>query len=265
MPLAIPARIPRPRDILTSRSAVRADRVDEANDVIAKLFCAHELAPLDAGVTMSLRSAHAGPVGLDLLDYGQGVRISPVGLGDFHLVQIPLRGHARMQVGSRVVESSPHRATVPPIDRDFVMEWKDDTPHLIVYVDREELSRVASAMWNLDDTSHLQFGPSLELDTPAGQSFLRSVLELHDLMDGPTTPFPELTRRLARELMITRLLIVADSSIGRALGSWSSPVPTGAGERLYRRFMSVAEQTPTEDLTSIELARLLDEIGRAHV
>ena len=56
---------------------------------------------------MKLRSLHRGDVGIEFLDYGADVRIEPEGLQDFHLVQIPLAGHASMQVGATTVESSP--------------------------------------------------------------------------------------------------------------------------------------------------------------
>lgn len=257
MALSTPARLPRPTEVLASRAGIEASRVDEANEVIANLFCDHALAPLDRGVKMTLRSAHTGPVGLDLLDYREGVRISPVGLGDFHLVQIPLRGRARMSVGDAVVESSSGRATVPPIDRDFVMEWKEDTPHLIVYVDRQELLRVASVMWSIDDPSRLQLAPGLELGTAAGQAFLRSVLEFHDVMDASGIVHSELPRKLAGELMVSRLLLAVDSSFARSIETWDHNAAGGASERIYRRFVSAAEQANTEDLTPFELARVL--------
>ncbi|WP_307215820.1 AraC family transcriptional regulator [Microbacterium sp. SORGH_AS_0888] len=243
--------------MLATRQGVRAGDVDEANDLIANLFCAHTLVPLEQGVQLTLRSAHAGPVGLELLNYGEGVRISPVGLGEFHLVQIPLRGRARMRVGGTVVESSPQRATVPPIDRDFVMEWKDDTPHLIVYVDREELLRVASVMWSIEDPSRLRLAPGLELGTPAGQAFLRSVLELHDVLDAPNAPNGELSRKLAAELMVSRLLLAVDSSVARSLESWQAPATSHSSDQTYRRFVAAAEQSPIEDLTPLEIARML--------
>lgn len=257
MTLSAPARLPRPTDVLANRQGTRAGDVDEANELISELFCAHALTPLDKGVQLTLRSAHAGPVGLDLLSYRESVRIAPVGLGDFHLVQIPLRGRARMTVGSTAVESSPHRATVPPTDREFVMEWREDTPHLIVYVQRDELLRVAADMWNLDDVSSLRLAPAVDLGTPSGQAFLRSVLEFHDIVDAADGPHSELTRRLAGELMISRLLMAVDSSVTRSLGGWSATAPPAGSEQTYRRFVAAAEHALIEGLTPLDIARSL--------
>lgn len=64
---------------------------------------------------MKLRSLHRGAVGIDFLDYGAEVRIDPEGLENFWLVQVPLAGRARMQVGSNIVESNP-RVAVHPSD-----------------------------------------------------------------------------------------------------------------------------------------------------
>ncbi|UOQ60056.1 hypothetical protein MUN76_13570 [Leucobacter rhizosphaerae] len=119
------AELPRADELLSSRPTLRAETVDEAHETISALFCEHALAPIERSeVRMQLRSVHDGGVGIELLDYGRAVRIAvDRGLEDFHLVQIPLSGRATMHVGNAVVDSSPQVATVPPIDREFVMRW----------------------------------------------------------------------------------------------------------------------------------------------
>ncbi|WP_440711540.1 AraC family transcriptional regulator [Herbiconiux sp. YIM B11900] len=257
MALSPVVSVPRARDLLTSRPPVQAQSVGEANSVIADLFCAHELTPLDHGVRMTLRSAHASTVGLDLLDYSGGVRIAPQGLGSFHLVQIPLRGRARMLARGHEVQSSPRRATVPPLDSDFTMEWDEGTPHLIVYIDREEMERVAAELWNVDDAGGLDLASAVALDTHEGQAFLASVLAMHDLLGDGHAGAGALPFRLVSDLMIARFLLAVDNSIARSLGTWSPPQEPGHADALLRRFLALAEAAPTEDLSVLSCARAL--------
>jgi len=76
------------------------------------------------------------------------------------------------------VDSSPHMATVPPIDRPFSMSWDGGSPHLIVYVRRTALERVAGQLYG-DGAVELGYG--MDLSGAAGRAFLRSVVELHDV------------------------------------------------------------------------------------
>jgi hypothetical protein len=124
-----------PRDVLRGSPTVITSDVDDAHAKIAELFCRHRLTPQAPGrsLEMKLRSLHRGDVGIDFLDYGAEVRIDPEGLENFLLVQVPLAGRARMQVGSNIVESSPRVATIPPMERPFSMVWDLGAPHLIVY------------------------------------------------------------------------------------------------------------------------------------
>ncbi|WP_217184374.1 AraC family transcriptional regulator [Streptomyces sp. AC495_CC817] len=255
MPLSAPITMPRASQVLSSRSTVFAGSADQAHETISDLFCEHRLGPAAHNdVRMRLRSAHEGGVGIDLLDYGEAVRISPVGLQTFHLVQIPLAGRARMQVGSIEVQSSASVATVPPVDRDFTMVWDSDTPHLIVYVGREQLETARSGLFGDLAPQKPLLGPELRLDTDEGRAFLRAVFELHDAHEL-THQGGAYARALAAETMITRLLLAADASASGAAEPATSA--GGRGWRLYQRFLEQAESSTDAELSVLQIANAL--------
>lgn len=228
MPLVAPTPLPRARDVLPARPTIDAGSLDEAHATISELFCEHRLdASAAADVRMRLRSLHAGPVGVDLLDYGAEVRISPHELGDFHLVQIPLAGRASLQVGDVLVETAPGSATLPPVDRPCVMRWSDGAPHLILYVRRDELRRAAERAYDLERPEALRISPRMDLTTPAGQAFVRSVLELHDALEqeGADGTYG---RTLASELVLMRLLGAVDHSLRTSLDGWQQSAAVAA-------------------------------------
>ncbi|SEJ50599.1 AraC-type DNA-binding protein [Arthrobacter sp. yr096] len=239
-----------PRDVLRGRPTTATTDVDEAHARISELFCSHELAPRTrtSAVDMKLRSLHRGDVGIEFLDYGADVRIEPEGLKDFHLVQIPLAGHASMQVGSSAVESSPRMATVPPIDRAFSMSWDSGSPHLIVYVRRSTVERVAGQLYG-DGTVDLGYG--MDLSGAAGRAFLRSVVELHDdMISRPQSMAPAFVQGLLADSMVSRLLMAMQPSA-------EEPRDADSESRLVRECRELLEKHAFEELTVPDIAECL--------
>ncbi|MGF6835953.1 AraC-like DNA-binding protein [Paenarthrobacter sp. TE4293] len=238
------------RDVLRGRPTTATTDVDEAHAKIAELFCSHELAPRtrQSSVDMKLRSLHRGDVGIEFLDYGADVRIEPDGLEDFHLVQIPLAGHASMQVGASTVESSPSMATVPPIDQPFSMSWDSGSPHLIVYVRRTALERVA---WQLNGAAPGGLAYGMDLSGAAGRAFLRAVVELHDDMIGqPQTAAPVFMQGLLADTMVSRLLMAMEPPADVAGDG-------DAESRLVRECRELLERHAFEELTVPDIAECL--------
>ena len=239
-----------PRDVLRGRPTTATTDVDEAHAKVAELFCGHELAPRTrtSSVDMKLRSLHRADVGIEFLDYGSDVRIDPEGLQDFHLVQIPLAGHAIMQVGHDVVESSPRVATVPPIDRPFSMSWDGGSPHLIVYVRRAALERISTQLYG---DAAVDLGYGMDLTTAAGRAFLRSVVELHDdMISQPQSAAPVFMQGLLADSMVSRLLMAMEPA---------SEVSADRDKesRLVRECRELLERHAFEELSVPDIAECL--------
>ncbi|GAA3315772.1 AraC family transcriptional regulator [Arthrobacter ramosus] len=243
-----------PRDVLRGLPTVTTTDVDDAHQKIADLFCGHDLVPQTRGtsVDMKLRSLHRGDVGIEFLDYGADVRISPEGLENFHLIQIPLAGHAHMDVGSSSVDSSPKTATVPPIDRPFTMTWDRGTPHLIVYVSRLALASVAAQLYGGDPENSVKLGYAMDLSGSAGRAFLRSVVELHDDMISlePRTA-PGFVQKLLADTMVSRLLLAMNPVTD---ADRSSPA---SESRLIRQFRELLDRHASEELAVPDIAENL--------
>lgn len=260
MTLRSPVRLPRADEILPSRSTVAAHQVDQAHETISQLFCEHRLSPLERReVDMRLRSAHDTGIGVELLDYGEAVRIAvPQGLEEFHLVQLPLAGRATMEAGNALVQSSPEVATLPPLDRAFTMRWGASTPTLIVYVRRDRLTEAAQGIYGIENAERLRLGLHMQMTTPAGADFLRALLEHHDALEAGT-PEGAYTRRLTGELLVARLLQAVPNSAGDALSAWQ-PAEPSAGARadgLVRRFEAAVDAGVESGSGVLDIAKQL--------
>ena len=244
-----------PRDVLRGRPTIATKDVDDAHQKIAELFCSHDLVPQTRGhsVDMKLRSLHRGDVGIEYLDYGAEVRINPEGLKDFHLVQIPLAGRARMNVGSTTIESSPSMATVPPIDRPFSMAWESGTPHLIIYVKRLALASVAEQLSGGGARDDVNLGYGMDLTGSSGRAFLRSVVELHDdMISQSSSTASAFIQKLLVDTVLSRLLLAMDSRLVE--GESGKPA---SESRLVQRFRELLERHATEEIAVPDIAENL--------
>lgn len=256
---SLPPAQPRSEQLLASRRPVTASAVDQAQATISDLFCAHTLTPLERReVRMSLRSAHDTDVGIEVLDYGEAVRIHvDKGLEDFHLVQIPLSGKATMDVGNATVQSSPDVATLPPLDRSFTMRWGVNTPTFILYVSRERLQEVARQLYGLEDVDQLQLALQMRMSTPEGQAFMRALVDWHDVVEssGPNSAY---LRKVSTDLLLARMLGAVENSASRSLGSWEGAGASIRTDGLAKRFATIIEDGAEYGVGVLEIA---DQLG----
>lgn len=248
--------------VLDSVQGVATHDPDEAHDTISRLFCPHTLSVLNAqaDLDMKLRSLHHGQVGLDFLDYGTDVRISPGALEDFFLVQIPLSGRAEMTVGTQTHLSDQGTASVPPVDQDFSMVWRQGTPHLIVYAERGPLEALAASLYGPQAARDLRLDRALDLTTPAGSAFLQTVMSYHDDLNSDSQamgiPF---SRRLLHETLMTRLLLAVGNTAARATHGNGSSVPGGSRQsRLVTRFERMLADRAQDQLSIVDIANALN-------
>ena len=250
-----PTFMPRSEQLLSSRSAIKAQAVHHAEATISELFCKHTLTPLEKReVRMSLRSAHDADVGIEVLDYGEAVRIQvDSGLEDFHLVQIPLVGKATMSVGDSLVQSSRSVATVPPIDQPFTMRWDAGTPTMILYVSKSKLQAVARQMYGLEDAECMQLALQMQMNTPEGVAFLRSLLEWHNVLEdaGPNADY---LRKLSSEMLLARMLSALENSATRSLETPGGAANSIKSDALAKRFMAAIEEGVSYGVGVLELA-----------
>ncbi|MFJ6415945.1 AraC family transcriptional regulator [Paeniglutamicibacter sp. NPDC091659] len=250
--------MPSPSRVLDALPTLQTPDPHEAQQRISELFCEHTLQPLSGrgNVKLNLRSSGSG-FGVHLLDYGTAVRISPGALETFYMVQVPLSGRAQMRSAGSTVESTPNLATIPPIDHDFSMTWQAGTPQLIVTAPRGLLNDAAAALYGARLEGPLKLANSMDISSPEGKSFMRSVFEYHDLVNTPSTAPTPYARRLHEELVLARWLTAASSNFSAALTQWDAPAAGMKNSTLVSAFSKLLEIHSGEDLSVGDLAEAL--------
>lgn len=166
---------------------VATTSVDEAAEQIGRIFCPHDLEPLRAtspGFFARHNCAAFDGFSINYVAYGGSVVIDPGCLERFFLVQIPMRGSARVRTAARDIECAADVAasllspTVPT-----KMLWENDCAQLILLVERKLVEQRAAALAG-KAAQAVEFDPLIDLQSPASHDLRVQMERLVDLAEG---------------------------------------------------------------------------------
>jgi AraC-like DNA-binding protein len=189
-------------------AAVDTRRPDEARDAIGRIFCPHFLSPTARRPEHFHARHHCAPqagYSMNFVAYGAEVEIDPGELSGFFLVQVPVRGSARVRCGTRLAEASAGQtASILSPTLPTRMVWHDGCEKIIVLIERQEVEKLAAAMFGRDG-GPVEFDPAIALDSSVGMALHRHVglmLEAAEAM----APLPPAYLALLRDGCGTLLL-----------------------------------------------------------
>lgn len=230
--------------LLARHPQVVTTELDEARSEVARRFCSHRLGLThrDGRLDMVHNAAAVGDnVTLNYLRYGDEVRIVPGRFEDFFLVQVPLAGRARVQVGERLVPSDPTRASLGSPTERVDMTWEAGCEQLLVYLRRSAVEAAADGP--------VLFDPLVDLTAPPLRSWLRLVhLAVDDIEAGGPLLSAPLVSTQFEQMLILALLAAQPNSMTAA-----APVMT-FGSRAVRRVLSAIEAQPERAWRLADLA-----------
>jgi AraC-like DNA-binding protein len=172
---------------LNAFGRVATASVDEAAEQIGRIFCPHDLAPQRAaspGFFARHNCADFDGFSINYVAYGGSVVIDPGCLERFFLVQIPIRGSARVRTAARDIACAPHVAASllsPTVPTEML--WEDDCAQLILLVERKLVEQRAAALAG-QAVRTVEFDPLIDLQLPAGCALRAQMEGLADLAEG---------------------------------------------------------------------------------
>lgn len=156
--------------LLENYNVLRTHKLDEARAAVTQRYCDHRLELFSDGeVTVVHHHVRGAQVSLNVLGYGADVAINPGELKDFYLLQLPMAGSARIEHRGEEVEASASCGTLLNPDRPSRMVWKGDCRKLMVQIDADYLSRVATEEIGAELPGPVRFDPKVVLSKKAGQ------------------------------------------------------------------------------------------------
>lgn len=230
--------------VLARHPLVATTDIDEARSAVAQRFCSHQLGLTRPGGRLDMVH-NAAPIGRDVtlnyMRYGDEVRIVPGRFEDFFLVQVPLAGRARVQVGDRLVPSDPTRASIGSPTEHVDMTWETGCEQLLVYLRRAAVEEVAGGP--------VVFDPLADLCAAPLRSWLRLVhLALDDVEAGGPLLSTPLVATQFEQTLISALLAAQPNSTTR-----TAPV-VPIGSRAVRRVLAAIEAEPERAWRLADLA-----------
>lgn len=214
---------------LARHVAVDTRSPDEAREAIGRLFCPHFLSPLERRPTAFHARHHAaihGDFSVNTVAYGATVEIDPGALERFFLLQIPLRGTARVRCGGTTVDAVAGRsASVLSPTLPTRMTWVEGCEKLILLVERATMERQFAAMVDAAPGA-IEFDTAVDLRTPEGGALAAHARLMLAAADGDT-PMPRAYMATLRDGLTTLMLsALAHSRSGALARPAALPAPS---------------------------------------
>ncbi len=133
--------------------------LDPTRAAVGRLMKPHGLVVRGRGQALMARMHHVamGRVSLSRLRYGAEVSIEPDRLEGFHLVQMPLSGHAMVRCGDQLTQSTPDVVNVLSPSLPVARQWAADNDQLMVRIDRGLVDQAVAARLGRPDAPPLVF------------------------------------------------------------------------------------------------------------
>lgn len=233
---------------LAAFNRVSTDSVGDAADAIGRIFCPHALTPSDASATgfFALHNcATFGGLSVNYVAYGGSVSIDPGCLERFFLLQIPVRGSARIATASRDVATAPGvSASLLSPTNPTRMIWQDGCAQIILLVERRLLEQRAAALSGRA-ADVVEFDPLVDL--MRNRSLQSHVLAFVDLAEriGPQHMPSSVAISNLRETLLDGLLVGLRHSASDAIDRFGGKAEALPGSlRRAREFLDAHAEEP---------------------
>lgn len=238
---------------------VATARVDDAAEAIGRIFCPHDLTPVDHSEDGFF--AHHNCAGFDgfsinYVAYGGSVAINPGCLDRFFLLQMPLSGSAAIRTTARELATGPqHVASLLSPTIPTEMTWRDDCAQLILLLDRKLVEHRAAALGGVA-VRPVEFDPAVELSGPLGQALSARIEHLVTTAEqlGPHKTLPVVAAADWREQFLSVLLNGQGNSLSSAIDVFNGRAE--AQPAALKRVRAYLETRATEPLDLAELAEI---------
>lgn len=171
-----------PEAVLARYELCSTHDLEEARQWGEKIFCENRLCTVESQGAVNARIFYRriGSIGIGRMSYGGAVTIKPDGMENFALIQMPIYGEERIEIGSQRVVCNSRMGSVLNSHTSSVINHASNTEKLIIRVDRGLLERHCQQLLGRTLRNRVEFDSSMPLDTEAGARWLRMVGWVYD-------------------------------------------------------------------------------------
>ena len=162
---------------LTGHRLFHSRDLNEARERVGQVFCAHDL---QTNETTAVNAWHHHVrwhhVSLNYISYGAEVQITPNALKDFYLLQMPLKGGAKIDHGPYEFCSDERRAVVFNPHFPLSQRWYADSEHFLLQVDGKALQAHAQKLIGTSSDVPLTFTAEMDIKCPKASGLRQMIL-----------------------------------------------------------------------------------------
>jgi AraC-like DNA-binding protein len=246
---------------LAAFSRVATGTVDRAAEEVGRIFCPHNLEPLKGSGPdfFALHNCAAfDGFSINFVAYGGSVSIDPGCLERFFLLQVPLRGGARVSTSSHNITTAPGvTASLLSPTMPTRMVWQNDCAQLILLVERKLVEQRAAALAG-QVVRAVEFDPMVDLRAPAARALQAQMQGLVDLAEGlgsKRSLSPAATANW-REALLEALLTGQRHGLSQAIRTFA-----GESEALPGALRRARDCLVAHAADPLDLAQLADAAG----
>ena len=184
--------------------------------------------------------------------------IDPGCLERFFLVQIPLRGAARVRTAARDIACAPDvAASLLSPTMPTQMQWENDCAQLILLVERKLVEQRAAALAG-KAAQPVEFDPLIDLQLPAGRGLQARMERLADLAEGlgAGRGLSAVSAADWRESLLDTLLLKCRHGLSEAIRTFA-----GEGEALPCALRRARDRLHAHAAEPLDLAQLAAAAG----
>jgi len=242
---------------LADFARVATASVDDAAEAIGRIFCPHDLKPVDHSAPdfCALHNcADFDGFSINYVAYGGSVTIDPGCLDRFFLLQLPLQGYAQVRTAAREVTTAPARiASLLSPTMPTRMTWHHDCAQLILLIERRLVEQRAAALAGTS-MRPVEFDPSVDLTASSGRMLQGQIEHLVATAErlGPAKGLSPVASANWRETLLGALLDGQRHSSSHAIDVFNGRVE--AQPAALKRARAWLEAQAAEPLDLGELA-----------
>ena len=230
---------------LSCFAAVDTHSPDDAREAIGRIFCPHFLMPTERNpIAFHARHHTVEQTGysVNFVAYGSTVEIDPGELSRFFLLQLPIRGSARIRCGTQTADVvAGERASILSPTLASKMLWNEGCEKLILLIRREALEAQFESLTH--EVSHaIEFDTGVDLTSPVGRALWQHAQMMLDAAENGNM-VPDAYRTMLRDGMTTLLLTGLPNN---KTGVFSKPAPAAdpLAVRRAQDFMEAHAELP---------------------
>ena len=150
--------------------------VDYARQRVSEVYCDHRLSLKSGELNAFHYHMPFDGISFNYMRYGPKSEIEPGYLGDFYLIQLPIKGTATIQADGKIIESHIHKASVLDPSTYSKMTWSDGCEQLLVQISKNRVHSVLNGCLGRQISGDLVFSPYMETGNHQHASWWRHII-----------------------------------------------------------------------------------------